>query len=813
MAFEKVKTRFPTATLDANGVLTIPNVGAGYPSKIALRVAASAANQAGKVLELANPFPKPPVVVTPPVVVVPPKLLSHYIVGDLQINEGTGPLYTVTGLFDNNTASKLPDSIVTWDPATPHGVHTVPANSVVGDGHTDIISATVDGRTVTLSVQVVDKTVVVAPPTTERVTGRIPVDPNLDLYSTQNPAQPLISTLFANENPTLYGPDFYGAMFDPASVILTPQAGMNPVITQFELGKHQGEYDTRWFKIFGQRNGVETLLVNYAASADLPTYTEGVGYVYPIANGTYERYRFEVKGNAKPAFIHLVGTYTPVPAYVEAPFEKYPLREMMGTNAHPYPLLQDTQDPNTRWRIPADVQALLGHMSAPRVYINFGNINPAPGDYIFDQDKQGYGLDRMATDLAAMHPDWIAVFENVPDYIFDTYPNDGTYNHELVPIRYPQNQTDPAAYAEIGEFYYQIAARWGSNPNIDPALVKSRTGYFYANAPQAGQWTKRIGMGVLRKMEPLNEQDKNWKGLLSYWTPAGAAVGMRVIYGRIKAADPTMQVVYPGLASYAPDFFAALTQECIRLDGFDANGDPILPWDEEQVHFYPTDAGSQYSGNTVGVSVENSHGPALARRYRAFATRQRRKRKVGIGEVNWDATTNSPIRAVVPAGSPLTQRQWIGVMCERFALWAAKNGFAYVKFYEMGDGNPGDQYTQFAAMGMTYTQGSAPNAVLLPYPNLCLLGQLKALAGDCVHVAEISASPLVDKWQEPSGRTVYSLYMPSESNTTGTYTLALPTGGTLYRFSLDSFTPTTTVLPAGNQVMPLTETPCFVVAK
>ncbi|MGI4822656.1 MAG: hypothetical protein ACRYFV_15715 [Janthinobacterium lividum] len=92
MAFQKAKTHYPAATEDANGLVTIPGLGAGNPAKILARIGATATNQVGKVLELTNPFPKPaviipPVVVTPPVVVMPPPVT----VTSIGINGSTQP--------------------------------------------------------------------------------------------------------------------------------------------------------------------------------------------------------------------------------------------------------------------------------------------------------------------------------------------------------------------------------------------------------------------------------------------------------------------------------------------------------------------------------------------------------------------------------------------------------------------------------------------------------------------------------------------------------------------------------------------------
>jgi hypothetical protein len=65
MSFEKVKSRFPNASITAAGLLTIPALGVSYPSKIALRIAAGLGNQAGKAFEKVNPFTKPTTPTTP----------------------------------------------------------------------------------------------------------------------------------------------------------------------------------------------------------------------------------------------------------------------------------------------------------------------------------------------------------------------------------------------------------------------------------------------------------------------------------------------------------------------------------------------------------------------------------------------------------------------------------------------------------------------------------------------------------------------------------------------------------------------------
>jgi hypothetical protein len=764
------------------------------------------------------PAKEDPVVITPPpVVVVPPKLVGIALSTLPPVNEGSSGTLALSGIYEGGTVALI-SSGITWPAIAPNGVFSPPANSVVGDSYEVTITAQYGGFTASRVVQVVDRSVVVTPPTGERITGVLPVDVNFDLVSLQNPPQPTISTLFsAPIDQPVAPPDYYGAMFDPADVRHSFAPGANPLVKELWFGRYQGDLSGRYFRVFGESaDGTLTQLVNFApipGDPNLPAFVPGKGYVFPVAAANYVGLYYSVKGNAKPWSFRVYAEYTPIPARAKPPITKYPLRNHMGFNVHPPALLHPANDPSSADAIPAEKVALLQHFSSPRLYLNCGNFNPQPGLFQYEQDTQGNNLDALMQGLYKIHGSGVISFENLTPDLYATYPNNG--NYERVPIPYGASQTDPAAWQTFRNTIIQPVYRWGDNPNVPQELVFSRTGFFsQGDQRPEKQWVKRIGLGWATEVEiPVNEFDKYWKGPESFLTPAGGAVGCGVLYDAIKQYNPNMKVSLGGLASFSPDWIAEFVRECRIRRGVDAQGNVRIPCDKYQVHFYPTTGGSQYSNEpTVGVTIENSYGPALVARFADFNYYKLGNKPTGIGEINRDATTNSPIRAVVPAGSTLTQRQWIAVCSMRDSLWDAKNGFEYTKHYEYEDNSPTNMYTQFSAMGFFQVLGTPPNAYVQPWPIAYALGQLYDLCTPTIrHAQEINASPLVDKWQDDAGRIMYSLYLPTESNATGTYALTLPNGGTRYDFSYDSFTPKTTTLAPGTATLPLTETPCFVV--
>ncbi|MBQ8927912.1 MAG: dockerin type I repeat-containing protein [Oscillospiraceae bacterium] len=108
---------------------------------------------------------------------------------------------------------------------------------------------------------------------------------------------------------------------------------------------------------------------------------------------------------------------------------------------------------------------------------------------------------------------------------------------------------DPASYAVHARALYQVAARYGSNPDVDPATI---------NITDAQE--VKIGMGLLEAAENSNEPNKTWSGKANYFTPYELAAMCSADYdghegtipnAGVKQADPNFKLAMGGMLSTA----------------------------------------------------------------------------------------------------------------------------------------------------------------------------------------------------------------------------------------------------------------------
>lgn len=606
---------------------------------------------------------------------------------------------------------------------------------------------------------------------TPPVQGELPVNVPLYLTSLQAPPQPIMNDLFRglNEAPE----DFYGALFQAPDTYHDFPTGMNPVISGFIVGPASSSQTGREFRIYGVNNDdSEDLLLTYS----------GAG-TFNITPKAYKRLRYNVRANGRPNFLKLLGTFNSV-SIPDLPYTKYTLGGHMGSNIHPYSILENPNDANDRYNVFPSAMDMAKKMGGLRIYVDNQNINEIQNEFTFDKDRQGYAIDNMMLQLHEQGVTVVWCMQALTQWQIATYPN--TDNYERVPVFYNADRLNPASWEPYAEIAFQIALRYGSNTNHTLSESKSKDEYFYPSDPSVGAWTKKIGLGYLTEIEPYNEIDKWWKGLESYASAEELAVGMNVIYQRIKDADPNMKVTYPGIASFSPDMLQEFVYHSKRLYN-------RIPVDNYAYHVYPSTSGSQYaSGESVGAVPELWYYPESMSNFRKSIQHRLGNKPFDCGEIGFDSTTNSPLRAVVPTGSGYTQRQWAGIMYLRVALFNAKNGVRRTYHYQWNDLSD-DQYNQFSAMGMCHVTGNSPNKVFTPYPNLYLMGQVRDLFGNYTHDSQLSSSPLVDKWVY-QGSVMYSVYNPTETNLSQNYNLPLPTGTKIevIDLNLNSFTPTVT---------------------
>ena len=105
--------------------------------------------------------------------------------------------------------------------------------------------------------------------------------------------------------------------------------------------------------------------------------------------------------------------------------------------------------------------------------------------------------------------------------------------------------TDPASYTMHAQAMYQVAARYGSNPKVDPKTLNVADG----SEP-------KVGLGLLGAAENSNEPNKTWSGKASFYSPFEMAAMCSADYdghcktiknAGVKQADPNFKLAVGGL--------------------------------------------------------------------------------------------------------------------------------------------------------------------------------------------------------------------------------------------------------------------------
>ncbi|MBQ8960667.1 MAG: hypothetical protein IJ071_05560 [Ruminococcus sp.] len=177
-----------------------------------------------------------------------------------------------------------------------------------------------------------------------------------------------------------------------------------------------------------------------------------------------------------------------------------------------------------------------------REYHNLSWLIDSSGKVKFTQGTWG-DMDSYYTAMKEQDIDIIPCFQGGNAYIYgeDKYPE----------IAAPKDADtlDPKSYMIHAQAMYQVAARYGSNKDIDLSTL---------NITDAQE--PKVGMGLLTALENSNEPNKNWSGKASYYTPYELAAMCSADYdghegtipnAGVKAADPEFKLAMGGLVGYS----------------------------------------------------------------------------------------------------------------------------------------------------------------------------------------------------------------------------------------------------------------------
>ena len=519
-----------------------------------------------------------------------------------------------------------------------------------------------------------------------------------------------------------------------------------------------------------------------------------------------------------PSELELYGSYVP-PAPVPHPRRRPAFEQVSWVNAFEWNVLEYANHP-----APAKLE-ILGQHGGMRHYLDRVHLEPAQGDYYFAPSFNGAGswdYDAMYQALHRAGLDVRTCIKAVPDWLQATWPP-ALRKSEQLPVEYAGDQAttqarayEPASYLAEGKLFFQFAARYGRTA-VAPARLRVHTetnGKFPHNVP-------RTGLGWVTRVEVSNEPDSWWHGWQGCMFGGMMAARMSCAYDGhrgalgpdvgVKAADPRTSVSFPGLAVANTEALRAAVDWCREHRGYLPGGAVDLPWDCINYHQYSNSGGSVQNGQSTarGQAPEASKYDQNMQAFLDYADEHQGGRPVILGEYGFDVAQFSDQRAVRPIDlgrettdrttRKLVQGQWM----LRSALLGWVRGLAEMQVYMLDDVSDSD-YGHYASGGLVDAQGRRPAAFFFHQA-------LRLLRGFKVEKV-LSTAPYVVRARNAAGRTAYVLWSPTETGATGRFALALPQGGTRYELSPLGLSPVATALPAGTVPVPLSETPCIVLA-
>lgn len=204
------------------------------------------------------------------------------------------------------------------------------------------------------------------------------------------------------------------------------------------------------------------------------------------------------------------------------------------------------------------------------------------------ETNETHGIDEMLTRAKAFGINTLLCIHQTPEFYRNTGRGDGA--NDYAPCKAGADRKDPESYKDYAAFLFQVAARYGRVKHPDSVLRVDTTPRWNGDILNV----KKSGLDLLTHLECWNEE-KWWKNGTpeqdSYLEPEVMAALMSACYDGhegslgagvgIKAADPSMVVVMPGLSDYATDYATKMTA------WFSANrADKSWPCDIMNWHHY-----------------------------------------------------------------------------------------------------------------------------------------------------------------------------------------------------------------------------------
>ncbi len=433
------------------------------------------------------------------------------------------------------------------------------------------------------------------------------------------------------------------------------------------------------------------------------------------------------------------------------------LKDFLGVNGFEWDFLSA---PDVS-RIDDQKMELIKSFGGFRHYLDWDKIEATPGNYTFNPTNNGgWNYDAIYERCKKENIPVLVCLKTCPNWLLKTYP-ENERDAENVPAPFGADLQNPASYILQAKAAFQFAARYGSNKNIDTALVKVNS---------KPRWTadsinrKKIGLDLVRYLECDNERDKTWKGKKAYQNPQQYAANLSAFYdgnkgklGKntgVKTADPNMQVVMGGLAAPDVNYVQQMINWCKKNRGFKADGSVDLCFDVINYHFYAHNDPKRFSLTTKrGIAPELSDAGKTADGFVKLA-HQYKNLPVWVTETGYDVNKNSPQAAVKIGGKTTedTHADWL----LRTSFLYARHGIGKVFFYMLDDVDKNSE-VQYSSSGLLDGLSRRKAAAYLL--------QTKNLMGNFQFIQTLNTDPFVDVYASGK-KKIYVLAVPDETGKT-----------------------------------------------
>lgn len=173
-----------------------------------------------------------------------------------------------------------------------------------------------------------------------------------------------------------------------------------------------------------------------------------------------------------------------------------------------------------------------------REYHNLNWLIDSDGKIKFTQGSWG-DMDSYYASMKDQNISIIPCFQGGSSYIY------GGTDYPEIAVPKDADTLDPESYTLHAQAMYQVAARYGNNPDVDPDTLN------VADSKKA-----TAGLGLLSALENCNEPNKSWSGKANYYTPYELAAMCSADYdghegtipnAGVKNADPGFKLAMGGL--------------------------------------------------------------------------------------------------------------------------------------------------------------------------------------------------------------------------------------------------------------------------